>query len=206
MIRKLGLLFLLFSLATTANAAWQLDNSNSWLSFLFVKKQDTAEVGKFKRLSGKVDDNGKAQLKIDLASVDTNILIRDERMQAFLFQTLQYPYATLTADFPIDKINKLAVGEMMVQPVSVQLDFHGAKQDINGNVVVTRLAEDRLLVVSQTVLFVKAAYFDLVKGIDILRGLAGLPRISSVVSLAPLGLASAHRLSHNRPSGKAAYY
>jgi len=183
MIKKITLILALLSFTTVANAAWQLDNNNSWLSFLFVKKQDTAEVGQFTRLEGTVADNGKAEIKIDLGSVNTYIPIRDVRMQAFLFQTTEYPHATLSADLDMEKVNRLGVGEMIVQPVSVQLDLHGAKQNINGNVVVTRLVGNRLLVANQSILFINAADFELIKGIDTLRQLAGLPRISQVVPI-----------------------
>lgn len=184
MIKKISLILVLFSFATAANAAsWQLDNANSWLSFLFVKKQDTAEVGQFTRLEGTIANDGKAQIKIDLGSVNTYIPIRDVRMQAFLFQTTEYPHATLTADLDMEKVNQLGVGEMMVQPVSVQIDLHGAKQNINGNVVVTRLVGDRLLVANQAILFINSADFELIKGIDTLRQLAGLSRISQVVPI-----------------------
>ena len=181
MVKKSGFALLLLSLSSAVNAAWQLDNSQSWLSFLSIKKQDVAELGMFKRLEGTVNDNGKAEVKIDLTSVDTNIEIRNERMQEFLFNTAEYSHAVLTAQLEMAKVNKLAIGEMIVQPLSVQLDLHGVKQDINGKVVITRLVEDRVLVASQTVLVVNAADFNLVRGIDKLRELAGLPSISKAV-------------------------
>lgn len=181
MFKKSGLLLLLFCLSAPSSAAWQLDNNNSWLSFVTVKKIDTAEQGRFKTLVGTVDEKGQAELKIDLASVDTNIPVRDERIQKFLFQTAQYAEATISAQLDMEKINSLPVGNMQVLPISVELNLHGIKQNIKGHVTVTRLTKDRLLVVSRGVLFVKAADFNLMQGIEILRQLAALPRISRVV-------------------------
>ena len=183
MIKKSILLMLVFCFSTVAQASWQLDNDNSWLSFLFVKKQNVAETGLFTKLAGIVDDKGNAELSIDLASVNTAIEIRDERMQNFLFETVEHPKAVLTAQLDLDQISQLAVGTLMVQPIVVQLNLHGSTQKIESNVVVTRLAEDQILVVNQSILAVKAAEFGLLKGIEVLRQLAGLPSISPVASV-----------------------
>ena len=183
MLKKSILFMLVFCLSTAVQAGWLLDNDNSWLSFLFVKKQNVAETGMFTKLAGVVDDSGKAELSIDLASVNTNIEIRDDRMQNFLFETSEHPKAVLTAKLDMEKISQLVISNMMIQPITVQLNLHGSSQKIESNVVITRLAEDRILVVNQSVLAVKAAEFGLLKGIEVLRQLAGLPSISPIASV-----------------------
>jgi hypothetical protein len=50
-------------------------------------------------------------------------------------------------------------------------------------VLVTRLAEDKLMIINQTALFLKAADFKLLDGIEKLRNLVRLPRISKVVPI-----------------------
>jgi len=180
-MKKISLLLTLFFLSTATQAAWQLDNSQSSLSFLSIKKQDIAELGVFKQLAGEIDDEGAAKIKIDLTSVDTKIQIRDQRMQEFLFNTEVHAHAILSTQLDIKQINQLAVGKMTVLPLTVELELHGVKQKIEGNVVVARLTEQQLLVVSQTVLFVNAGDFQLLKGIEKLRELAGLPSISKAV-------------------------
>jgi polyisoprenoid-binding protein YceI len=181
MLNKFGLLLLFFCLSAPSSADWQLDNNNSWLSFVTVKKMDTTEQGKFKTLTGTIDKKGQAELKIDLASVDTNIPVRDERINKFLFQTAQYAEATISTQLDLKKINKLPIGDMQELPISVTLNLHGIRQNINGHVTVTRLTKDKLLVISKGVIFVKAADFNLIQGIEILRQLAALPHISRVI-------------------------
>jgi polyisoprenoid-binding protein YceI len=180
-MKKITLLLTLLLVSTTAQAVWQLDNSQSWLSFLSIKKQDIAELGVFKQLAGGIDDQGLAEIKIDLTSVDTKIEIRDERMQKFLFNTDVHAHAILSTQLDMEKIEQLAVGQMTVLPLTVQLELHGVKQEIEGNVVVFHLTEQQVLVVNQTVLFVNAADFQLLQGIEKLRELAGLPSISKAV-------------------------
>jgi polyisoprenoid-binding protein YceI len=181
MLKKSGLLIILLCLSAPSNAAWQLDNSKSWLNFVTVKKMDTTEQGQFKSLAGTVNENGQAELKIDLTSVNTNIPVRDERINKFLFQTSQYAEATLSAQLDMAKINSLPVGDMQILPISVELNLHGVKQNIDAHVAVTRLTEDKLQVISQNVVLLKAADFNLIQGIEILRQLAALSHISRVI-------------------------
>lgn len=70
------------SIAMPALAAWQLDNEKSTLSFISIKKNDIAEVHQFNSLSGEVDQS-EIKFVIDLASVDTKIALRDQRMRDF---------------------------------------------------------------------------------------------------------------------------
>ncbi len=86
------LLLLLSLTASQAFAGWTLDNTDSRLSFVTVKAQNVAEVHSFTQLSGEVDSTGIATVTIQLASVDTLIEIRDERMREVLFQTDIFSY------------------------------------------------------------------------------------------------------------------
>lgn len=188
MIKKLSLL--LFSIAiisgcisSNKQSDWQLDNDTSSLTFISIKKTDTAEVSKFKQLEGKIDTSGNVALKVDLASVDTNISIRDSRMQEFLFETAKFPAAHITTKVDMEKVNKLAVGKTMLETVTIKLNLHGEQKEIKANVLATRLAENKLMIVNQTALFLKAADFKLLDGIEKLRELAKLPRISKVVPI-----------------------
>ena len=181
MLKKAGLLLLFLCFSAASSADWQLDNNNSWLNFVTVKKMDTTEQGKFKTLAGTINEEGQVELKIDLTSVDTNIPVRDERIKKLLFQTTQFAEATLSAQLDMAKINSLAVGKMQVMPISVVLNLHGIKQNINGHVAVTRLTKKKLLVISQGVIFLKAVDFNLMQGIEKLRQIAKLPHISRVI-------------------------
>ncbi|WP_069471738.1 YceI family protein [Candidatus Marithrix sp. Canyon 246] len=188
MIKKLSLL--LFSIAfisscisSNKQSDYQLDNDTSSLTFISVKKTDTAEIGKFKQLEGTIDKSGNVTLKVDLSSVDTNIAIRNSRMQEFLFEIAKFATANITTKVDMEKVNKLAIGKTMLETVTIKLDLHGEQKDITANVLATRLAEDKLMIVNQTALFLKAADFKLLDGIEKLRNLVGLPRISKVVPI-----------------------
>ena len=68
-------------LASSAAAHWELDNNSSTLSFVTVKADHVGEVHTFDQLSGDINDDGSVQITIELASVNTLIDIRNERMQ-----------------------------------------------------------------------------------------------------------------------------
>lgn len=180
-----SLLILFYSVYATSNnigtAAWQLDNSQSTLSFISIKKTDIAEVHHFTELSGDISTQGAITFSIDLNSVRTNIDIRDERMKTILFQTNIFPHATFSAQLPAHALEQLAVGETKVLSLSGELALHGDKAQIETDVVVVQISPSRLLVTSKEPIIVNAKDFSLVSGIDQLQALAGLPSISNAV-------------------------
>ena len=89
-------LILCVFIAPTCVADWVLDSENSHLSFVSIKNGVVAEVHRFDTLRGGVNDNGTAALKIGLASVETNIPIRNDRIKSMLFDVATVSYTHLT--------------------------------------------------------------------------------------------------------------
>lgn len=167
--------------ANVCFADWTLQNEQSQLNFMSVKKSTVAETHSFKRFSGKIDDNGKAIIDIDLTSVDTAIGIRDERLQTLLFETSLYPKATINATVDTSVVNALSVGETTTTDLIFELSLHGVSQSLNGRVQVTALSNQQLLVTTVEPIIIKAANFDLVAGITQLKTVAGLPSIATAI-------------------------
>ncbi len=171
----------LYLFSSTAFAGWTLDPSASRLSFISIKKTHVAEVHRFKRLEGEVDDKGVGRLVIDLNSVDTGVPIRDQRMRAMLFETPRFPQATLTARVDIAKVEGLGVGEMALDAVEGTLALHGLERPVHAPVAIVRLARDRLYVASLEPVILYAPDFGLKEGIERLRQVVKLPNISFAV-------------------------
>lgn len=178
-LKLISLCTALFSLPTMAN--WQLDNQASNLSFITTKAEHIAEVHKFKKLSGQLDKNGTVSFEIDLASVDTLIGIRDERMQKYLFDTVTFPKLMFSAQVDYAQLKTMKVGESQQMTVAGKLSLHGQEQAVSSELMVTKLNGDNLLVNSVKPIIVQANQYDLVKGVDKLRELAGLASISYAV-------------------------
>ncbi len=180
----LGLLLGLSLASGGVQAAWQLDNEASRLSFVSIKKGDIGEIHFFKTLSGEMNESGQVTLEIDLASVDTNIPVRDERMRNMLFETEQYPTATFRAELDMTKLKGLKPGEMLVLDYfSGNLELHGVKQEIPGQIAITRLDENSFMAVNYHPLLISADNFKLAEGVEKLREIAGLPSISLAVPI-----------------------
>jgi polyisoprenoid-binding protein YceI len=169
------------ALISSAFAAWELDNDNSRINFVSIKKGNVPELGRFTSLEGTISDNGETTLKINLASVDTKIQIRDERMREFLFETAQFAQATFSAQLDLSLLNALPVGGQGVQIIGGKLDFHGISKDIKADVMLTRLSPTKFMASTFAPVLLNAEDFQLNAGVEKLRELAGLPSISFAV-------------------------
>ena len=62
-------------------ASWTLVPESSHLAYGSIKKDTVGEVNSFTSLSGQVSPDGQVEVEIDLSSVETNIDIRNERIE-----------------------------------------------------------------------------------------------------------------------------
>jgi polyisoprenoid-binding protein YceI len=163
------------------DGAWTLDPAQSRVAFTTVKAGEIAEAHGFRTLSGSVGADGAATLAIDLASVSTNVDIRNERMREFLFETGAYPVATVTAQLDPAAFSALKVGESKLQPVEATLDLHGVKSPVEAELAVTRIAGGEVKVETAAPIIVDAGTYGLTEGVAKLQELAGLPGITPQV-------------------------
>jgi polyisoprenoid-binding protein YceI len=166
----------LFSALTTglAHGEWQLKNAASQLNFISTKASHIAEIHTFDRLSGSVDDTGKAAVNIDLTSVNTGIGIRDERMQSMLFNVVDFPQAQITTVIDLQRVSKTTP---TVLPVEATLSLAGATATVAGEVLVSPSGADSVTVTTIAPIVIGASQLDLQPGIEALREIAGLPSI-----------------------------
>ena len=172
---------IILMLVGSAHADWNLNNDASLLSFISIKKEQVAEIHKFTHLSGSVDNQGNVAILIQLASVDTAVPIRDERMRDMLFQTNVFPQATVTAKVDVGQFAKLTPGQIEKQEIDLTLSLHGQDKALKALVVVVKLEGGRLMVNTMHPIIVNAGDFALAKGVEELRKIADLPAISRAV-------------------------
>lgn len=175
------LIFVLIVASAPSMAAWTLDNDASQVSFVSVKAGDAGEVHRFTQISGDLSNNGDASVVIQLASVDTLIPLRDDRMRELLFQTELFPTANLSANINMDVLNAIEPGESIDMTANLKLDLRNQQVELPAEMIVARLGDDRLMVSSRKPVIVNAASVDLVNGIEALREVANLPSISKAV-------------------------
>lgn len=181
-MKRIAILIALAGLASvSARADWVLDNDGSRLSFISTKADTVAEVHRFDSLSGTIDDAGNVNVTIDLASVDTLIPLRDDRMREMLFETDRFPTATVMAKIDPNAVKMLHGGMSTTMTVNAKLSLHGQMLDLPMDVVVAKLGDSRMLVTTVQPVVVNASQVGLVDGIEALRNVAGLPSISPAV-------------------------
>ena len=182
-MRILSIFILSISLLITAPAysAWKLDSSKSSLTFVSIKKGTIAENHRFKNFSGGINNEGIANLSIDLSSVDTNIAIRDQRMAEHLFETAKFAQANFSVQLNQNEIDTIASGSSKKMLINGSLDLHGQQQSIAVEVLVMKLSDKNMVVTSLQPVIIKAEDFALVAGINKLKSLAHLPSIAYTV-------------------------
>lgn len=183
MNRRLVLgLFTLLSVfqAQAVLAQWSLDNDASTVSFVTVKAEHVAEVHTFDSVNGSLSSDGDFIINIELASVNTMIPIRNERMQEMLFETGMFPRATISGEVDIAAVGRLGAGESMAFTVPITLDLHGATQNYQAEIMATR-TPDGVVATSVKPIVVSADNHNLAAGVEALREVAGLPGITRSV-------------------------
>ncbi len=177
---RLLALFIAVSFAGAAQAHWSLDNDASTLSFVTVKAEHVAEVHTFDRLSGTIGDSGDVEITIELASVNTMIPIRNERMQQMLFETDLFPEATITGMINLEALTGMTAGASVARQIDFELALHGQTVALTADVQITRTGEGVVVSTAKPIV-VQADAFALTAGVEALREVAGLPSISRAV-------------------------
>jgi polyisoprenoid-binding protein YceI len=173
---------LVLSLLTsqTALAQWSLDNDLSSLSFVTTKAEHVAEVHTFEQISGTLSGAGDLSIAVELISVNTMIPIRNERMQAMLFETDIFPEAAITGKIDMAQLTTMMPGDSKAMAIEFDLSIRSVSKPYVADVQVTRTASG-LIATTRKPIIVTADSHDLVTGVDALREVAGLPSISRAV-------------------------
>ncbi len=167
--------------ATVTDGTWTLDPAGSRLAYVSIKAGEIAEANRFDKLSGSVAADGTATLDIDLASVNTGVDIRNERMREIFFEVAGNPKAVVTAKLDPAAFAGLAVGQSITRPMKATVALKGVEKDIETEVIVTRVSADRVIAVPTAPVIISTDMFDLTDELGELRALAQLPSITPAV-------------------------
>jgi polyisoprenoid-binding protein YceI len=166
---------------SSLDGGWELAGDESRVIFSTTKAGEIAEAHKFAEISGTVASNGAVALSIPLASVDTGIDVRNERMREFLFEIASYPNASITAQLDPAEFANLKSGDSVAVPVEASVDLHGQKELVTLDLTVSRMGEDKVKVETTAPVIIDAGTFGLSDGVEKLRELANLDGIADQV-------------------------
>ena len=171
-------LLLTLGVNLSAQANWYLDGESSRLSFITTHNANVSIIHRFLVLHGKVERNGRAQLRIEMDSVNSAVPVRDERMRDVLFDFKHFPEAQVTTHIDLQPINDLANGAQLELHLPVTVSLRGKQHTYEAQLLATRLDERRFQVVTLEPLMLQAEDFGLQPELETLRKLAGLSAIS----------------------------
>lgn len=159
-----------------AMAQWSLDNDMSSLSFVTTKAEHVTEVHTFEAMQGNLSRTGALEVSVELISVNTLIPIRNERMQAMLFETDVFPTASITAQLDMMMLSAMSAGDTKQMVVNFELGIRGMSESYTADLQVTRTSTG-LVASTRKPIVVQAGSHDLLDGVEALREIAGLPSI-----------------------------
>ena len=157
---------------------WELSRTESYLNFVTTKNTHTVEVQKFDAISGSMTDAGIATLSIDLASVNTANLVRDQRLRDLFFEVGLFPTATATTTLDTSVLSAIMVGKSAVVDITVALDLHGVTGLMNTKVLVQKLSSSQVMVQSVAPIIIRSSDYALVAGVEALRASVGIASVS----------------------------
>jgi polyisoprenoid-binding protein YceI len=150
---------------------WQLNSDESAFSFLSTKNSNHTEEHTIRFASGQINDQGEMTLMLDLATVDTMIPIRDQRMRDILFEIENHPVATISSQLD----QKMPLLEAF--SAGFTLDLHGVQKDMSAQVLIQSVGE-QLVVTNFEPVLVNGKDFGLDPAINQLTKIAGLRSIN----------------------------
>lgn len=162
---------------------WTLDTSVSELRFMSIKKGNLAETNNFATISGLITQDGKAQIRILMDSVDTKVDLRNVRMRFLFFETFLHPEATITVDLDPEQLTDLHNTRRKMIDVEYTVSLHGVTVTNTAEIAVTLINNDRVTVSTTTPIAVTLAEHNLEAGRQKLQEAAN-------VDIAPLGIVS----------------
>ncbi|MCF6288451.1 MAG: YceI family protein [Proteobacteria bacterium] len=152
---------------------WKLNSAHSTISIISTKNNTVSEVFEFKSFSGHIKNN-YLTISIDLNSLETNIPIRNERMQKYLFTTEIFATADIHTQLkPSDLTNG-------IHKISFDVDLHGVSGIIVAEFMVLQQDKQKIVTLHKP-LIINAATFGLEQGITTLKNIVKLDSINFTV-------------------------
>lgn len=165
--------------------SWSLSSDESKVSFGSIKKGSVGEVHHFGSMSGQVSKSGAVKIEIDVASVETWIDIRNERMLKWVFDSVNFPNAVISAQIDMSELEALKPGDTTSMDVTANLSLAGQSGDVEATLFVARLSDGKVLVSSDEMIMLSTEDFGLAEGVEELRKIA---KLDSIAQAAPITL------------------
>ena len=175
--------------ALDLNQDWVLSASLSHVYMQTEKLEATIERHQFKSVEGSVTRDGDATIKLDLASLETGIDLRNVRMRFLLFEVFKYPFGVITAKLDKSRLQYLTDPKAPVKayPITLSVNMHGIVNEIQTEVWIARTSDNTVSVSTVNPIVVSAESFGLTKNVaklvDAVNGIRIVPSASITFDL-----------------------
>lgn len=159
---------------------WTLAADDSKIAFGSVKKDLIGEAHHFQSISGSVAEDGTASIEIDVASVETWIDIRNERMLKHVFDAVNFPKATISTKIDMDEVSSMTPGQSKIISAEAVLKLLSNEIEVDAELFVMAISDDKVLVTTDEMLLIATEDLGINPGVDELMELADLPSITRV--------------------------
>lgn len=164
----------------TEPADWKI-TPPSQLSLISTKNERIEETFILKNISGSVTSKGKATITLDLSKLETNIPIRNERIQKYLFSAAGLAQATITAQIPATTMADAQKGKTQNTGINARLSLNGKEKALTIDVIITPASSNQVNIKTAKPILISAQDFGLSKGIRTLKDIAKLKSIKETV-------------------------
>jgi len=172
--------FCLALIACTSKKAsqksWLLNPELSTIAIITTKNNAVSEVSEFKKFKGSINQSHYLSIELDMTSLETNIPIRNERIDTHLFETKIFPRANIHTQL---KPEDLKPG---IHKVTFDVDLHGVSGILTAEFMVFEENGSKIITLHKP-LIVNASAFGLEQGITTLKNIAKLQSIDFTVPM-----------------------
>jgi len=168
-----------FLLAVSAQADWGVAE-DSRVSYVSIKNDIIAENNYFDRVTGSITNEGDVSIRIDLASVQTRVDIRNQRMRDLFFEVAKHPEALISAELSPRDMEILATGAPVERELPLSVSIHGARNDVTAKLRAIATG-GHLYVTTLEPILISAADFGREPGVNALQEIAGLKSIARAI-------------------------
>jgi hypothetical protein len=134
-------------------------------------------------MTGNISDDGIATLKIDLASVNTHNLIRNQHVERLIFDTKNFQELIIIIKLNPEQMEVLTTETSSVMNVNTSISLNGVEKEISMDLFITKLQTGCLLLKNRDPIFLLLDEFGLTDNLEKLRSIANLNSITNKVSV-----------------------
>lgn len=161
------------------SADWGV-GAGSQINYVSVKNNVIAENNTFTGIAGSITEGGSIAISIDLASVETHVDIRNQRMRDIFFEVADHPTALITGELSASDVAQLDAGVPLERSVPLTLSLHGSEASVEANLRALAVGGEMFVTTLEPILL-SADDYGLGAGVVALQEIAGLKAIASTI-------------------------